>query len=74
MKHININLYQKDGVYYRLFGRGITSNQCWIIDPVFVELIDIDSHTGKDIYGKRRIKQETGTIQKTAYLNLSTLK
>lgn len=74
MEKINNNLYQEDGIYYRLFGLGITPNQYWVISPIFVELVDIDIATGKDIYGNKRIKHDTtGAIYKTAYLNLNEI-
>ena len=50
---VKANLYKHQGKYYRLFGTGITPNGCWIINPVMVELLDIDIATGKDIYGER---------------------
>lgn len=73
MEKINNNLYQENGIYYRLFGYGITPNQCWVISPIFVELVDIDIATGKDIYGNKRIKCDTGAIYKTAHLNMKEI-
>jgi len=46
------NLYKKNGKYYRLFGKGITPNACWIVSPKMVELTDIEISTGNDVYGK----------------------
>jgi len=47
------NLYKMGGRYYRLHGTGITPNGCWVINPVMVELKDIDIATGNDVYGER---------------------
>ena len=48
------NLYTKGRKYYRLFGDGITPNGCWILNPVFKNLIDIDIATGQDIFSNQK--------------------
>lgn len=46
------NTYSKDGKLYRLFGRGITPNGCWVICPAMKHVEDINVATGKDVYGE----------------------
>ena len=46
-EQVGINLYRKDNKYYRLFGKDITPNRCWIISPEMRELKDIETKTGK---------------------------
>lgn len=63
IERINRNLYKSEGKYYRLFARGITPNDCWLIAPVMRELIDIDVATGKDVFGMGQIEFDvTGTV------------
>ena len=63
IERVNRNLYKSEGKYYRLFARGITPNDCWLIAPVLRELIDIDVATGKDVYGLSQIEFDvTGTV------------
>lgn len=63
IERVNRNLYKSEGKYYRLFARGITPNNCWLIAPVMRELIDIDVATGKDVYGVNQIEFDvTGTV------------
>ena len=45
-----LNLWKKDGKWYRLFGLGITPNSCWRIAPGMIGLKDIDIATGEDVY------------------------
>ena len=56
------NLYKQDGRYYRLFARGVTPNGCWLINPQFTELVDIDIRTNRDVFGSDSILMETGTV------------
>lgn len=65
------NLWQRDNKYYRLTGIGITPNGCWIIAPQLVELADIDTATGTDIYGPDIIRFDvTGTVDAyNTYIN-----
>jgi hypothetical protein len=63
IERVNRNLYKSEGKYYRLFARGITPNNCWLIAPVLRELIDIDVATGEDVYGMSQIEFDvTGTV------------
>jgi hypothetical protein len=63
IERIGRNLYKHEGIYYRLFGKGVTPNNCWVIAPVFIELTDIDVSTGTDIFGPSRIEFDvTGTV------------
>jgi hypothetical protein len=63
---IGRNLYAYQGKFYRLFGKGITPNGCWIIGPYMQELKDIKIVTGKDVYGDGRLDFDgvTGTVQR----------
>lgn len=59
------NLYQDrtNNKYYRLFGTGISPNACWIVNPVMIELADIDVATGRDILGEHIIRFDIcGTV------------
>lgn len=49
------NLWKHGSKHYRLFGRGVTPNGCWLISPLLVELVDIDAATGLDVYGEGRL-------------------
>lgn len=64
LEQVGHNLYKYDGKYYRLFGKGITPNNCWVIAPKMVELADIDVATGNDIYGENELEFNgvTGTV------------
>lgn len=62
MERVNTNLYKKDGKYYRLFGSGVTPNGCWVINPKFIELKDIEVATGKDVYGEEEIHLGLGEV------------
>ncbi len=63
IERINHNLYKSQGKYYRLFAKGVTPNDCWLIAPVMRELIDIDVATGKDVFGVSLIEFDvTGTV------------
>ena len=62
MERINSNLYKKNGKYYRLFGSGVTPNGCWVINPTYKQLKDIDIATGKDVYGEEEISYGTGAV------------
>lgn len=49
--------------YFRLFGTGTTPNGCWVINPKMIELEDIDTTSGKDVYGPEiLINDITGTV------------
>ena len=62
---INRNLYKKDGKYFRLFGHSISPNDCWVIAPKMIELVDIDTASGKDVYGGKIIEFEAcGTVSR----------
>jgi hypothetical protein len=50
------NLYKHNGLYFRLFAKGITPNGCWLVAPYMLQLIDIDAATGEDVYGQNRIE------------------
>lgn len=50
-ERVGLNLYKRDGKYYRLFATSVTPNGCWLINPAMRELLDIDTATGRDIYG-----------------------
>lgn len=50
------NLYKHNGLYFRLFAKGITPNGCWLIGPYMQQLIDIDTATGEDVYGPNRLE------------------
>ena len=64
-KCISRNLYKLGRIYFRLFGTGITPNQCWIENAKMVHLVDIDVATGKDVYGKAEVEfGYAGTVQK----------
>lgn len=57
------NLYRHGNTYYRLFAHSVSPNMCWLINPVMQELLDIDTASGKDVYGTRKIILETcGTV------------
>jgi len=57
------NLYKTGAGYWRLFAKGITPNNCWLIAPKMVELSDIDIASGKDIYGKAEVDFDVcGTV------------
>ena len=58
------NLYKYEGKYYRLYAKCITPNGCWLVAPCMVELLDIDTATGRDIYGNGRLEFDgiTGTV------------
>lgn len=51
VEQVRVNLWKYDGKYFRLFGKGITPNGCWIINPEMREVIDINTATGTDEYG-----------------------
>lgn len=61
-ERINTNLYEYNKKYYRLFGAGITPNGCWVIAPKMVQLLDIESSTGNDIYGESVVELESGVV------------
>ena len=50
-KRVGTNLYKAGKKYFRLFGKGITPNGCYIIAPKLKELRDIDVASGNDIWG-----------------------
>lgn len=57
------NLYKFGPTYYRLFAHSVSPNGCWLINPVMQELIDIDTATGKDVYGGTKIILDScGTV------------
>lgn len=56
------NLWKYDGHYFRLFGKGITPNGCWLAGAQMRELVDIDVATGNDIYGNWIQDLELGTV------------
>lgn len=56
------NLYKLNGRYFKLFAKGITPNGCWLIQPLYREIIDISGPGGYDVYGLEQYKAETGTI------------
>ena len=60
---VAVNLYKIENKYYRLFARGTTPNNCWLIAPELRELLDIDVATGKDVFGSHIIpfRDVTGT-------------
>lgn len=61
---VNRNLYKYNNRYFRLFGKSVTPNGCWIVAPVMKELRDIDVATGKDVFGSIEIKFDVvGTVQ-----------
>lgn len=49
------NLYQSGAGYWRLFAHGVTPNGCWLVAPKLVELVDIDTATGTDVYGTAEV-------------------
>jgi hypothetical protein len=56
-------LYRANRKYYRLYGKGITPNGCWVIAPKLREITDIDAGTGNDIYSGNFITLDvTGTV------------
>jgi len=72
-ERVNRNLYKKDKKYFRLFGHGITPNNCWIIAPKMIELVDIDIASGNDVYGDTVIEFDcVGTV--SAYYEYIRLK
>ena len=63
ISRLGLNLYRHSGIYYRLFGKGITPNGCWIIAPYLKELKDINVATGNDVYGTAVIEFDViGTV------------
>ena len=62
-RRIGRNIWKRDDNFYRLTGKGITPNGCWIIAPRLIELTDIDTATGNDVYGRSVIEFDvTGTV------------
>jgi hypothetical protein len=63
-EQVGRNLYKFEGKFYRLFGKGVTPNGCWIIAPEMRELKDINVATGKDVYGEDVLQFDgvTGTV------------
>jgi len=69
LEKIGGNLYRRGKYYYRLFGKSITPNGCWVIAPEIRELLDIDISTGRDVYGRRTLEicgGITGTVEASA--------
>ena len=64
IEKVGRNLYKHNGIYYRLFAQGVTSNGCWLINPIMKELLDIDVSTGLDVYGQKTLNFDgvTGTV------------
>ena len=62
----NLWKYDRDGEgkvsYFRLFGKGITPNRCWLAGAYMRELVDIDIPTGKDIFSNWIQDLELGTV------------
>ena len=50
-ERVNRNLWKRNSKFYRLFGERVTPNHAWIIAPRMVELVNIDTATGDDVYG-----------------------
>lgn len=64
-EHVGLKLWKRmiDGKLFRLFGREITPNGCWLLGAQLRELKDIDVSTGKDVYGPEVIEFETSVVQ-----------
>lgn len=50
-ERVNNNLYKYNKKYFKLFGTNTSSNHCWIENAIMVELIDLDTATGKFVFG-----------------------
>ena len=62
-ERVGNNLWKADGKYYRLTGKGITPNGCWVTAPEMHQITDIDTATGQDVQGAEIIKFDiTGTV------------
>lgn len=68
----NLYMNKESGKYYRLFAKGITPNGCWLVAPKFIELVDIDTATGQDVYGDDvySLPDVTGTV--SSYIEFIT--
>ena len=59
----NTNLYKRNGIYYKLFATGISTNGCWLNNAKLVEIKDVIAETGEYDYGSIEIIFEPcGTI------------
>lgn len=58
---VNRNLYRTNAAYWRLFAVGETPNNCWLYGSKMVELKDIDTATGRDVYGSAEVELSEGT-------------
>jgi hypothetical protein len=72
---VHKNLYrapQGTSKYYRLFAHGLTPNRCWLVAPVLRHLVDIDTATGKDVFGDTEITFDyVGTVPSwNAYIKI----
>jgi hypothetical protein len=56
------NLWKYDGHFFRLFGKGITPNNCWLAAPEMRELVDINIATGEDVYSNWVQPLDSGTV------------
>lgn len=60
---VGTNFYKRGAKYFRLFGRGVTPNGCWILAPEMREVVEFDIATGKDIFGTETVKFDvTGSV------------
>jgi hypothetical protein len=62
-EQVGNNLYKYDGHYFRLFGFGITPNDCWLAGAQMRQLVDIDTATGNDVYSNWIQELELGTVR-----------
>lgn len=61
-EQVGRNLYKFDGRYFRLVGLGITPNGAYRAHPGMIELADIDTATGRDVYKGSIIDLGTGSV------------
>ena len=62
-EQVGRNLYKFDGHYFRLFGKGITPNGCWLAGAEMRQLLDIDTATGNDIFSQWVQPLELGAVR-----------
>ena len=56
------NLYKRDGKWYKLAANGISPNGCWLLCPKMVQVLDMETATGKLIYGSESFQLQTGSV------------
>ena len=73
-KKVGDNLYRSGSFYFRLFGTGISPNDCWILNPSMKQLTDIETATGNDVYGDiEYIFDVCGTVPVVNYIQVQNL-